>query len=798
MNNRWITRVFSIAIGTLTFAFAHAQTTPAPLAADAPQAEAAEASVGLEEITVTAQRREENLQRAAVPVDVLSGVDVANKGITSALGLQEVSPSLEVSNSGGSNTSFFVRGVGNFSANAYSDPAIAFNYDGVYEGRPAGTSGVFYDLARIEVLKGPQGTLYGRNATAGAINVIPNIPILGSLSGMADLSVGNYDSVSVQSAINLPIGETIAMRFAGSEVTHSGYLSDGDSDENTHSFRGQVLAAVSDDLRIRLASDYSHTGNHGVGGVYVDSSAYSPAAGTFLYTPSGLGPWNGDLSPSSQAYRETFKSGQVGRTWVPLAQQSIDDTFYGVNAQMDYKTPIGTLTFIPAYRSANQHDVQSSPGFTPNTREMVNQKSYELRLTGDASIFHYVAGLYDFNEHVDGDYIEDQYQLAAYQDFLTTTASYAAFGRLTADVTDRFRLTGGLRYTHEKKTIDGTGPTLLQVCTQAACPDAPFIPPTTPLAQLPFAVPTPGSPPTPVIVNGVYTGAISVLLPEQLNTSTVVHRVTPRLAAEYDLAPQSLLYASYESGFHSGGFSLAAGHETFQPEYIDAYTIGSKNRFLDNSLQVNLEAFLWKYKNQQVAHFGLDANNNPAFYTENVGRSTIKGFEADIAYRVLTNTEIGTTVQYLDSIYNDFAYSVPNFGPENVGCPYGPSPTNKALLLVNCSGKPAFNSPKWTTNLNAQQTIPLDSHKIVVGADTEFRSAQYIAFEYIAPEIAQPNWITNATASFGSQDDRWAVSAYVRNLSDKWVPTSATAFANFVTERPNAPRTYGARILVKF
>jgi iron complex outermembrane receptor protein len=797
MTSRWITRVIIAVFGTLTFALAGAQTTPSPQAGATPPADAS-AAVGLEEITVTAQRREENLQRAAVPVDVLSGADVANKGITSALALQEVSPSLEVSNSGGSNTSFFVRGVGNFSANAYSDPAIAFNYDGVYEGRPAGTSGVFYDLARIEVLKGPQGTLYGRNATAGAINVIPNIPVLGSLSGFADISAGNYNSVTVQSAVNLPIGDRVAVRLAGSDVSHRGYLSDGDSDENTHSFRGQILTQVSDDFKVRLAGDYSHTGDHGVGGVYVDSSAYSAAAGTFVYTPSGLGRWNGDLSPSSQAYREGFRSGQVGRDWVSLAQQAIDDTFYGINGQVDYKTPIGTVTFIPAYRSANQHDIQSSPGFTPNTTEVVNQKSYEARLTGDASIFHYVFGLYDFNEHVDGNYIEDQYQLAAYQDFLTTTSSYAAFGRLTVDVTDRFRLTGGLRYTHEKKTMDGSGPTLLQVCVQAACPNAPFIPATTPLAQLPFAVPTPGGPPTPVLVDGAPTGAISILLPEQLSTSTVVHRVTPRLAAEFDLTAQSLLYLSYESGFHSGGFSLAAGHETFQPEYIDAYTLGSKNRFLDNSLQVNLEAFYWKYKNQQVAHFGLDTNNNPAFYTENVGRSTIKGVEADVAYRFQSNTQLGATLQYLDSIYDNFVYSVPNFGPANIGCPYGPSSTNKALLVINCSGKPAFNSPKWTSTLSAQQTIPLNDHKIVLEADTQFRSSQYIAFEYIAPEIAGPNWISNATASFGAQDDRWSVSGYVRNLSDKWVPTSATAFANFVTERPNAPRTYGVRVLVKF
>jgi iron complex outermembrane receptor protein len=553
----------------------------------------------------------------------------------------------------------------------------------------------------------------------------------------------------------------------------------------------QVLAQLSDELTIRVASDYSHTGAHGGGGVYVASSVYSPALGRFTYPSSNLGLWNGDLSSSSQAYRESFRSGQVGRNWVPLPPtQSLDDTFYGVNAQIDYKTPIGMFTFVPAYRSANQDDLHSSPGFTPWTQELVHQKSFEGRLAGDASIFRYLGGLYFFNEHVDGNYTEGQQQLSSYQDFVTTTTSYAAFARVTADLTSAFRATAGLRYTVERKTVDGTADTLLQVCTAPACPNAPFIPVTDTLAQLPFATPPPsGGPPTPVIVNGINTGAISVLLPTSVQNAALVHRVSPHFGLDYDLTPDSLLYVTFESGFHSGGFSLAAGH---------AYTLGSKNRFLNNSLQLNLEAFYWKYKNQQVAHFGLDANNNPAFFTDNVGRSTIKGIEADLAYRVLSDTQLGATVQYLDATYTEFSYKVPNFGPENVGCPYAPTAGNPATLTVNCSGRPAYNSPKWTTTLSAQQTIPLNDYKLVLEADTQFRSSQYIAFEYIAPELADPNWITNANLTFSPGNDRWSVSAYVRNLSDKWVATSATAFANFVTVRPDAPRTYGARIFVKF
>nr|WP_225883602.1 Plug domain-containing protein [Sphingomonas aliaeris] len=128
---------------------------------------------GLTDIIVTAQRRSESLQRAAIPVDVITGDTLANSGVTTSGQLGQIVPSLAVQNNGGANTTFFLRGVGNFTVNGYSDPAIAFNYDGVYLGRPTSTSGVFYDLERVEVLKGPQGTLYGRNATGGAINILP-------------------------------------------------------------------------------------------------------------------------------------------------------------------------------------------------------------------------------------------------------------------------------------------------------------------------------------------------------------------------------------------------------------------------------------------------------------------------------------------------------------------------------------------------------------------------------------------------------------------------------------------------
>lgn len=169
-----------------------------PATAQSDAAPPAEEGQGLEEIIVTAQRVQESSQRAPLALDVVNPAELLRQNVVRAEDLSRTSPALASSGGGGPTTVFFVRGVGNATVNAYSDPAIAFNYDGVYIGRPSSTSGMFYDLQRVEVLKGPQGTLYGRNATGGAINVIPARPKLGETSGQVMLGYGNYDWLTGQ------------------------------------------------------------------------------------------------------------------------------------------------------------------------------------------------------------------------------------------------------------------------------------------------------------------------------------------------------------------------------------------------------------------------------------------------------------------------------------------------------------------------------------------------------------------------------------------------------------------------
>ncbi|MPS68199.1 MAG: TonB-dependent receptor [Novosphingobium sp.] len=764
-----------------------------------------EAPAGLNEIVVTAQRKAESAQRAGIAIDVVGGGDLIKSGLTQAAGLGQLVPALNVQQNGGANAVFFLRGVGNFTVNGYSDPAIAFNYDGVYIGRPTSATGVFYDLERVEVLKGPQGTLYGRNATGGAVNVIPAKPKPGEFSGFGDISYGNYDALTLQGAINVPVGEDGAMRISGSLTRHDGYLLDGMSDDKTGALRVQYLAELTPDLTVRVAGDYSHTGGKGVGAAYQGQYAYNFGSTGYTFVPSGLSKSTGLLDPVSQAYRQTLFLGLSGRTADPLDTNLYqDNSYYGVNAEVTWRTGAGTLTVVPAWRYSDLDNSFGNPGFIGYIQEKDEQFSLETRFAANrVGIFDAILGAYYFDESVDGNYTFAQQALNAYQEFKSDTRSYAVFGRLTANLNDRLRLIGGLRWTRDEKDFDGTADVFLVKCTRTvnfvpSCPTATLLPVTDSFTQLPapFIVPPPGGV-TPIGSSGALLIRAQTVVDQPLKTS----KLTWRAGAEFDVAPNSLLYASVETGYRSGGFSMSVGYETFQPEYITAYTLGMKNRFFNNRLQFNVEAFYWKYRDQQVNHTGIDLAGNQGQFTENAGQSTIKGAEIETQFLATRNTLLSAQVQYLDAQYKDFVYREPiGATPPLTSCPYAASTTSQGQYEIDCSGRQAYQSPKWTINLGAQQTVDIGDYKIVLSADTQYKTSRYVAFQYMPEQRVGDTWTSNANITFSPQNDRWSIGAFVRNIEDNRVITAGLTYnaASASTIITSPPRTYGIRAGMKF
>ena len=777
----------------------------------------AESDQGLGDIVVTAQRRSESSQKAAVPLSVIDGATLSEAGVTQLDRLNQLAPALSIQPSSTGNL-IFLRGVGNFTVVATSDPAIAFNYDGVYVGRPTGSTGVFYDVARVEVLKGPQGILYGRNATGGAINVLPQQPRLGEFSGYASGTFGNYNTINAEGALNAPLGEKGALRLSLSTSNHDGYLRDGTQDEKTIAGRIQIKAELTPDLTVRVAGDYAHNGGAGNSVSYFGRYARNPAArvvagpvpGTNYYNfiPSNIDPAEGIYSPTSQAYRQATPFGPFGRLVNALSPYAnVNNNFYGTNAEITWNTGAGTLTVIPAWRYSDLNYIAPAAAFIFDNDESAEQHSLEARFAGErVGMFDYTIGAYYFDEQINSRTSLTLSNAGNFIDQKLNTKSYAAFGRITANLSEKLRLVGGVRYTRDEKRFDYAAIGAIVNCLARTgfgapnCPTAPFVPLFGQDAQLPFPFPAQGGAPIPVFTSPGPPNYLIIRTDTAFKRSLTNSRVTYRGAIEFDIAPRSMLYASVESGYRSGGFSAAAGFETYNPEFITAYTIGLKNRFLDNRVQLNVEAFWWDYKDQQVNFVGLDINGRTANRTQNVGKSRIRGFEIDGRFLVTPTTMLNADMQYLDAMQQQFSYPAGPGNPPLTGCAVTFNAALQSPYLVDCSGFQSYNSPKWTLNFGGQQTIPLGSYRFVISADTQYKSSRNVGFAYLPQQRIGSNWTSNAQIQFGPNDERWSITAFVRNIENERYLTFASTHptAAFLTAGQTPPQTYGVRAGVKF
>ncbi|MDB5970003.1 MAG: TonB-dependent receptor [Hydrocarboniphaga sp.] len=780
--------------------------TPAETPVEAEARDSSEPG-GLEEIVVTAQHRVESAQKAAVALDVVSGDDLEKSGIVDLTRLNEKMPAL-VSNG----ISNFVRGVGTFSQLGYTDPAVAFNYDGVYIGRSTSTQGLFFDLQRIELLKGPQGTLYGRNATGGALNVLPVEPQLGQTSGYFNVGYGNYAFYNAEGAFNEPIGEDSAIRLSALVTANDGFANDGTGDKNIKSVRLQEKSQLSDDVTLRLSGDYSHAGGVGGSSTYLDYSQYDSRAGAYTATPTHFSPSEGLFSTKLQDYRTTLFIPQVGRNYDHLSPYPLSDSdYYGTNAELDWTTNAGVVTFIPAYRGYHSNVIVGTP-FSLGSVDTGNQFSVETRLaSAGGELLDYTTGMYFYHEAVSSDGAINQSAVYARQFYDSDSSSAAAFARLTFHVTDDLRVVGGARYTRDWKKFDGNTDGLAMVCINKIigipnCPNARlFIYAPKPEDQ-PFNIPTAGGLPTVQLPEE--TIIIRQITSEQAKLNQ--GRPTFRGALEYDLEPESLLYASVENGFRSGGFSIAAGYESYRPEKIIAYTVGSKNRFWNGNFELNAEAFDWEYKDQQLGYLGEDTNGNLNFIIQNIGSSSIRGFELDAKALPWPGMHAGATLQYLDSTYNAFQYDTPivdvipiittdNSPPQLVGCPSTKNAGGDSYH-VNCDGYPGFNSPKWTLNLSLSQAIPVSDYIVLLSAETQYRTSYYVGFQYLPFQQQGDAWRSQAQIVLTPKNATyvWSVSAYIRNIENTRSLTSTASQSGIDSASYSDPRTYGVRLSVQF
>ncbi|WCT79221.1 TonB-dependent receptor [Novosphingobium humi] len=739
-------------------AVALAQGEPQEAGASPKTTNAAEA--GLADIIVTAQRRSENLQKAAIAVTAVSGKQLSSSGVTDINNLSKLVPALVVQPQGGATTNFYLRGVGSFGTNAFAENAVAFNFAGTYVARPTSPLGTLFDLERIEVVKGPQGTLYGRNATGGAINVIPKAPRLNATEGELTAEYGNYNTKKIAGAINIPLGATLALRVAGQAVDRDAYLSDGYDDEKGQAVRASLLFKPSDTFSLTLIGDYFRQRGKGVGSVLIPG-ATAPTAPALSERVAGSDPRS--LAELTLRFPALVNPGLVVG---PRGDGYMHNQFYGFTAIAQVDLGAATLTVSPAYRRSEPDFLSYTNGFSARVVEKDDQTSLEVRVASNGSRpFNYVLGAYYFHEKQDALNIFSQglLQTGIFDPTLKTT-SKAIFGQAGYSLTPTLRLIAGGRYTDEGKSLS------------------------TSLRQ--FSPSTPAG--TPIYVTG------------KLN----FNKFTWKAGVEWDAGPRSLVYANVATGFKAGGFFVSAVDNTTRPENLTAYTLGSKNRFFDNRVQLNIEAFYWNYRDQQVSFVGptqfVPGVISPGGITVNAGNARMYGTEVELLFQATPNDRISVNVQYLNTKYLDFTYNAlsANGVPPRSGCQVAPKggiavAAPARIFTVNCSGLPTLNSPKWSANLGYDRTIQLtDGLTLAPSLRARIEGSRYLALEYL-PEERQGSYATiDMSLALQGRNDRWSVTGYVNNLTNETILASAAqrAFVPLVYGALRPPRTYGLRL----
>ncbi len=752
-------------------AHAYAQTTDStPIDAASSQTEANDS--GVAEVIVTAERRAESLQRTPLAVNAVTGQALINAGVSQPQDLTRLVPALKLTTVGGGGTQVMVRGVGNFVGNAYSEPAVAVNFDGVYLARSGGPNGLFYDLDRVEVLKGPQGTLYGRNATAGAINIITRRPgDTFEVSGLAE--VGDYDLRRGVLTVNVPIDEMAAFRISGTSTRRDGYLSDGYLDDEADGARAQLSLRPSDDLSILVSADYVHQGGMG------QAAVFSP----FL-NPSD--PYRGPTSPESNGVLTAVSNAITGGANPDLLPQFQRDGFVdleatGVMSEIEYDFGPATLTLIPAFRRTENSYLHYTAGFPVSATEDSEDTSVELRLTSNDSNapLRWLLGGYYFHEDLDFDLFANQGVAFNRTIPQLETTSYAAFGQLTLSISDALRATVGLRYTQEDKSQTGLngGP-----------------PPPVPVG---FPGPAEAFYALACAPYDAGTGTCFAPLDGDLSDNSVTYRA----GLEWDVAEQSLLYASVATGFKAGGFYGSLAPNSYDPETLTAYTIGSKNRFFDNTLQFNFEAFYWEYEDKQVSHLGPILPGGFNLITENAGAANLQGFEVDLIWRPLPSDTFTLDVQYLDSEYEDFSYTQTTVtGPAQTACPTT-AIVGQPAVVVDCTGNRLPHTPEWTVNLSYLHSFTLSNGGALdLFLGTRIETSYWVGEEYLPGERQDGVTTSDASLTYHAPVERYSFGVYVNNIEDEAI--MGNAFAQPVVGSPvvvlRPPRTFGARLTFDF
>jgi iron complex outermembrane receptor protein len=693
-------------------------------------------SLVLEEVIVTAEKRAVSLQDTALSVSAFTGDTLEGRGVLDAAGMASFVPNLAIGDFGGA-VVVNIRGIQTNDTTETSDPSVAFHVDGVYQGRPRGAGAQFYDLERVEVLRGPQGTLYGRNATAGSLNVITNKPT-DEFGASLEAIAGDYDRIGVRGMINLPaIENTLSFRAAYYSEDRDGYAENDDfdssidnaNDEDAYSVRLHTLYTPNDDVTVLLSGYYYETdsvGSHWVDLARADNSDLQkyPLNTQPVY----------DADQWRVSMEASWDLGDWVLTYLPSYQE---DT---INEQLRDLDGTNTLPVLPPF-------IPPVATFGPfNTYS--EQTSHELRVAWDGDgAWQGLIGLYYFDEEqatvLDVVLVPNALQLT-FDQYDSKTESTAIFTDLRYDLSDTWQLTGGLRYTDDEKHRFGETRGLNLV-------GAPIAPP--------------GMSSTP-------------------NQGEVESDSTDwKLGLNWTPSDSVLYYALAGTGYKQGGFNSGIDLEGYDPEEVTNYEVGSKLELWDGRARLNISAFLMDYTDLQVSTVEI-TEESTGLITKNAAESTNWGFEVEGLVLVSEAFEIDYSLAYLNAEFDEFD----TCDPLNMVC------GGDAAENVDLAGNNLSSSPEWTMSLGLQYRFALgDLGSLTTRLQSAYVDEYYIR-EFNTDLDTQDSYTkTDLFVTYRTSSERFLIEAFVKNIEDEDVINNGLNVLTFLAAQVSPPRTYGIR-----
>lgn len=707
----------------------------------------------VEEVIVTAQKRSESIQDVPIAMTALSGDALAARGIESVLDLSSFSPGLTVGATSLGQAQVTIRGVGAENITVSGDPGVAVHIDGHYVQSSSYALRDFMDIERVEVLRGPQGTLYGRNATGGSINIITKRPSDEfELSGFMD--IGNYDRRLFQGVVSGPLSDNLKARLAVSNETRDGYTKnisgtgrDDFDDSDYISLRSSIVFQPDDSVDIFASAYY-----------YKDTSIQ---LGWRTADPYPQDPLFGGLTVNPYLALGAGTNPSVSDPWTVSLNSAGDGEDKAVGGSIDIDWDLGSVLVrsLSAYNHTeqiNQNDTDGSSAVSWEERDQTINKTYtqELQLlSNNDGPLGWIIGLFFYREDStwNNDLVLDNLfdPVAGPQTrFALTPAeveatSYAAFGQLNYAFNSQFELIAGLRYSYDDKRyaqalivdLDGTllGGSGIPI---GSLPDAPF------------------------------------------NTEVDVNwdELTYKLGLNYTPTDDVLFYASYATGYKPGGFFAGVPYD---PEMVKSFEAGVKSQWFDGRVSFNASAYYYDYKDQQ-----LTRRDFIFVQIINADASTIKGLEFETQAVLSENMSVDASFAYTDAKIDDFDTLDGAF---------------PGLGIQSLDGNRLPRAPKYQLHFGAQYQWSLGEMGSLKGrVDTSWTGEQFYRVFNANIDDQSSYFRTNARLSWTSVDERWSADLYVYNLENNNIRAnqfvSAPIVANVVHSQYLPPRTYGLRL----